>query len=316
MISDALAIGQYSRYDRMTPVSHARPAPWYRLRAGAAGVRHARSLHHTGRNIVTDIDRGQVSATAAEVYDALFVPALFVQWTDTVLDLAAVRSGHRVLDVGCGTGVLASAALVRVGEDGGVAGLDPNDGMLAVAQRAEPRIEWRRGVAERIPFPDNSFDRTVSQFALMFFTDAEKALDEVDRVTRPNGRTALAVWDDLVANRGYDRLAHLVEGMFGADAGDAIRAPFQFGGSDVLVRLAADALIDPLVTRHAGVARFESLTEWLHAEIYGWTLADAIEDEGFDALLVAAHRELADLVDGDGKVAFDVSAYVMSGSTR
>ena len=85
---------------------------------------------------MSDTDRGQVSAAAAEVYDSFFVPALFEQWTDVVLEVADVRSGHRVLDVGCGTGVLARAAHARVGAGGHVAGLDPNDGMLAVARRA------------------------------------------------------------------------------------------------------------------------------------------------------------------------------------
>ena len=79
---------------------------------------------------MSDTDRGQVSASAAEVYDAFFVPALFEQWTDVLLDVADVRPGHRVLDVGCGTGVLARAAHARVGAHGHVAGLDPNDGML------------------------------------------------------------------------------------------------------------------------------------------------------------------------------------------
>jgi SAM-dependent methyltransferase len=261
---------------------------------------------------VSDTDRGQVSAVAAEVYDAFFVPALFEQWTDVVLDIADVGSGHGVLDVGCGTGVLARAARARVGPDGHVAGLDPNDGMLAVARRAAPDVEWQTGTAEQIPCPDQSFDRTVSQFALMFFTDPEAALGEISRVTRPNGKVALAVWDRLGNNQGYARLAGLVERLFGPAAADAIRVPFQRGDPDMLVGLAAAALSDPSVTRHAGTARFESVDAWLHTEIRGWTLADTIDDHGYATLLDAAHTELADFV-ADGRVAFAVSALVVSG---
>jgi hypothetical protein len=61
------------------------------------------------------------------------------------------------------------------------------------------------------------------------------------------------------------------------------------------------------------VARFQSLREWLHTEIRGWTLADTIDDRGFATLLDAAHDQLSDLVEG-GRVVFDVSALIVSGS--
>ncbi|MCB0107660.1 MAG: class I SAM-dependent methyltransferase, partial [Caldilineaceae bacterium] len=78
---------------------------------------------------------GQVVATAAEVYDEFFVPALFQSWTSRVADVAAIQPGERVLDVACGTGILACEAAARVGLDGEVIGLDINDVMLTVARR-------------------------------------------------------------------------------------------------------------------------------------------------------------------------------------
>jgi len=69
----------------------------------------------------------------AQAYESLHVPALFKQWCPRVLDAAGVGPGHDVLDVACGTGVLAREAAVRVGPEGFVAGVDPGRGMLAVA---------------------------------------------------------------------------------------------------------------------------------------------------------------------------------------
>lgn len=262
---------------------------------------------------MSSTDRGQVSETAADVYERFFVPALFAQWAEVVLGLADVRPGHRVLDVGCGTGALARAARARVGPDGEVAALDPNVGMLDVARRADPDIDWRQGVAEQLPFPDRAFDRTVSQFALMFVTDAEAALSEMSRVTDRAGHVAVAVWDRLENNVGYERLADVVEALFGPAAANAIRAPFLLGDEDELAELAATALSGPTVTRRHGTAGFGSLTAWLHTEIRGWTLADVIDDDQFAALQDAAGRHLADLAEGDG-VSFEVSALIVSGS--
>lgn len=82
--------------------------------------------------------RGQVSGDAAEVYEQFFVPALFGQWAGHTLDAAGITEtsgpGSRVLDVGCGTGVVARKAARRVGPTGRVRGLDPNAGMLAEAR--------------------------------------------------------------------------------------------------------------------------------------------------------------------------------------
>ena len=127
----------------------------------------------------------------AEIYDAHFVPALFAQWGPVVAAEAGVRKGDRVLDVACGTGALTLAAAEIAGPSGSVVGLDVNPEMLAVARRKPLQIEWLEGSAEALPLLSNSFDAVVSQFGFMFFEDKPKALGEMMRVLKPDGRLAL-----------------------------------------------------------------------------------------------------------------------------
>ena len=83
----------------------------------------------------------QAQVAAAKAYEEFFVPALFGEWATRVAAVAQIQTGDHVLDVACGTGVLAREAMSRVGPSGFVAGLDASPGMLAVAAPLAPRIE-------------------------------------------------------------------------------------------------------------------------------------------------------------------------------
>lgn len=114
----------------------------------------------------------RLSFDAAEAYEATFVPRLFADWVPHLLDAAGVAAGQRILDVACGTGVVAREAADRLGEKGTVVGLDLNEAMLAVARRLRPDLEWRQGDVAALPFRDGSFDVVLCQAGLMFFPDA------------------------------------------------------------------------------------------------------------------------------------------------
>ena len=149
--------------------------------------------------------------TAAEAYEALHVPALFGQWPEAMLDAAAVAVGQRVLDVACGTGVLARAAASRVTPGGSVVGVDLDAGMLAVAARLAPKVAWRRANASTLPFPERCFDAVLSQFGLMFFVERPAAIAEMLRVLKPGGRIAVAVWGALEDNGAYAVAVELLD---------------------------------------------------------------------------------------------------------
>jgi ubiquinone/menaquinone biosynthesis C-methylase UbiE len=250
-----------------------------------------------------------LSIEAASVYEQLFVPALFGWWAQKVATIADLRPQERVLDVACGTGVLARAAAECVGPDGKVVGLDPDQGMLSVAARHAAKIEWRAAAAESLPFEDNTFDAVLSQFGLMFFRDPLRALCEVRRVLRPGGRAVFAVWAPLEETPAYVALIRLLDRLFGKAVADGLRAPFAMGSAERLCSLFSDAAFASprLETRH-GLASFPSLAAWVEADAKGWL---ELDDAQHQHLLAAAPEELRSFVTSDGSVAFSIAAHIV-----
>jgi ubiquinone/menaquinone biosynthesis C-methylase UbiE len=131
-----------------------------------------------------------------ENYDRYFVPAIGAPLAEDLIEVAEFRPGERVLDVACGTGVVARLASQAVGAAGSVAGLDINPGMLAVARTRTPpgtTIDWHEASAEAMPLAEASFDAVLCQMGLQFMPDKEAALSEMRRVLAPGGRLALNV---------------------------------------------------------------------------------------------------------------------------
>ena len=266
--------------------------------------------------IMTERDAGstgQVTASAADIYESFFVPALFGQWPEQVLKAAGLSHGDDVLDVGCGTGIVARAAARRLNGSGSSTGIDINNGMLDVARQTPEPVEWRHGPAERLPFTDHSFDRVISQFALMFFVDQAEAVAEMTRVTRPGGTVTLATWADIERSPGYAAMVELLGRLFGDTTASALLAPFSIGTEGQLRNIVHDSLPNVTVATLPGVACFESLDAWIHTDVRGWTLADLINDDQYAELQQAAAIELARFVQPDGRVHFEAPALVAVG---
>lgn len=254
--------------------------------------------------------------SAARAYEDLHVQALFGEWVEPVLDAASVRPGQRVLDVACGTGVLARGAADRVGVGGYVAGLDPGPGMLAVAAELEPSIDWREGLAGALPFEDGSFDAVVSQFGMMFFPDRTEAVREMLRVLTSQGRVAVAVWDALERTPAYDAEVRLLERTAGQSAADALRAPFVLGDPDELLSLFRDAGAASVeVSTRTGAGDFPSVRSMVEADLRGWLplMGVALPEELILQILEEAEEVLAPFVTPEGRVSFDSPAHIASG---
>jgi len=130
---------------------------------------------------------------AADSYDR-FMGVYSTQLAPQLADLADVQAGQRVLDVGCGTGVLTTELVARVGATA-VAAVDPSESFVAAARERHPGVEVARAGAEELPFPDASFDASLAQLVVHFMADPVGGLRELGRVTRPGGVVAACAWD-------------------------------------------------------------------------------------------------------------------------
>lgn len=259
----------------------------------------------------------QDQADAARAYEGLMVPALLGPWASKVVSAAKIQPGQRVLDVACGTGILAREAAFRTGPTGLVVGLDASPGMLEVAGELAPAIEWRHGLAESLPFADRSFDAVISQFGLMFFTDRREALREALRVLSPGGSLTVAVWDSLENIPAYAAVVALLERVAGRRAADALRAPFVLGDRNELVALLSDAGVSSVqISTDRAPAQFPGVRVMIEADLRGWlpTVGIVLPEDQIARILEEAEEVLRPYVATDGTVVFESSAHIATGS--
>ncbi|SDO44593.1 ubiE/COQ5 methyltransferase family protein [Rhodoferax sp. OV413] len=180
----------------------------------------------------------------AEMYEQYFVPAMFHPWAQILLRHAAPQAGERLLDIACGTGIVAREAAPRVGPQGQVVALDMTPAMLAVA-RALPApagavIDWQEGNALALPFADGAFERVLCQHGLQFFPDRAAALREMRRVLAPGGRAVLMVLQPLALHPVFEALMQSVARQLALPVA-AVATPFVLGDSEALQALCRSA---------------------------------------------------------------------------
>jgi SAM-dependent methyltransferase len=160
---------------------------------------------------------------AAVHYQSTFAAATH-EFADALLDAAGVGPGTKTLDLCCGTGLVAGAAVARGAI---VSGLDFSPAMLEVARATHPALHFAEGDAEAMPFPDGAFDAVVSNFGVHHVPRPERALAEARRVLRPGGRVAFATWAAPADNIAWHLLLDAIR-LHGDP--DAARAPVSGGG--------------------------------------------------------------------------------------
>jgi ubiquinone/menaquinone biosynthesis C-methylase UbiE len=224
-------------------------------------------------------ERWQLAGSAPEVYARDLVPAIFGPWAPILVEFAAPKPGERVVDIACGTGVVAKAAAERVGPAGRVVGVDLNPGMLAIARSqsgsstAAP-IEWHEASAEALPLPDGSCDIAYCQLGLQYFPDRARALNEMRRVLAPGARVALLVWRSIDHSPGFAALASVLDRHVGAAAGAVMRAPFVMeDAAEIESLLAAAGFRDIVIGQRVGTVCFTSIERMVQCQVAGSPLA-------------------------------------------
>lgn len=255
----------------------------------------------------------RLSADAAELYESQFVPALFAEWAPRLLDVAGVTAGQAVLDVACGTGIVARTLAEAQRGRGRVVGLDLNEGMLSVARRVRPEIEWRQGDAAHLPFPDCAFDVALCQMAFMFFPDRVRVLREMARVVTGGGTVAFSVPSALPAQPAYAPFVAMAVGHAGPEAAALLGTYFACGDLDELRALVDTAGLRLTATRtYQGAVRCPSIDAFVAAEVESTPLRERISDAVYARIRDDARELLRPFTKPDGAAEIPLEGHVIA----
>lgn len=259
------------------------------------------------------------SDTPADIYERYMVPAVSARWSVDLLDRVKVQPGERVLDVACGTGIVARTAASMAGATGIVVGLDMNATMLDKARSIDASIEWREGDALVMPFRDQEFDVVVCQQGIQFFPDRLQAVQEMHRVLRPNGRLGISVWYSLDTSPGYVALAEALERHVDAKTASLVHTQPQPNeafplreGSEIRTLLEQSGFREVNAVRESKMARYASPKEFTRAIMVGSIMrrtGTRVSEETMQLLMDDVSAQLQAYVSADG-LAFPMEANV------
>ena len=263
----------------------------------------------------------QVAGSAPEVYERELVTAVFGAWAPILVELAQHRPGDRVVDVACGTGIVARIAAGRVGPTGAVVGIDLNTGMLSVARSVVSRtwgggpLQWQEASADKLPLPDGSLDVVYCQLGLQFFADRAAALREMRRVLGEEGRIALMVWRGIQDSPGFAVLAEALQRHIGQAAATIMRAPFGLSDADELAALVRAAGFQNVASHQTERdSSFPSVERFVLSYVAGSPLAGPVSQAGDaarEALMSDVRSALVEFTN-DAELAFPIAAHLLS----
>lgn len=248
--------------------------------------------------------------SAAELYERYLVPAVTSRWALGLIGRAALRAGESVLDIACGTGIVARTVAAQM-TLGRVVGLDINPEMLAVARTVPRRglpIEWHEASVLQMPFDDASFDVCVCQNGLQFFPDRPSALREITRILRPGGRIAFSVYTAIERMPVALALADAFDRHLGIGASANKRSEHGLNDADELCRLADRAgFHDISIEIATQTVEFELVRKYVQIQLEATPMAGMVATmtpEQREAVAAAIANDLIAATGQTGELAF------------
>jgi ubiquinone/menaquinone biosynthesis C-methylase UbiE len=178
------------------------------------------------------MDQALSQTNFADTYERALVPAIFGRYARDLIERARpIGPSARILDVGCGTGIVARLLRERLGGAVRISGVDANPMMVAKARALAPDLDWHDGNAMALPFSADAFDLLFCQEALQFVPDRAQAVREMRRVLAPGGRVYVSTWRsrrecpliDALVGVGERHLGASNDRRFSLSDGDALR---------------------------------------------------------------------------------------------
>lgn len=253
-----------------------------------------------------------------ELYEKYLVVPLFRPFAVAMTEAAALKSGERVLDVACGTGIVARLAQQRVGADGAVVAVDLSPAMLAVGREVAPQVEFREGNASALPLEHGeAFDAALCHQGFQFFPDKAAAARELRRALVSGGRAFIATWVPLFESRAFFDMTNVAE----RHLGPVIDQRHSFGDPRALSQLLLDAGFKDVrvvtVTRRLHFEQPEALLRLNAMALVGMSkgggaLAPEQRAALVDAIVADCEPVVARYADGGG-MSFDLSTNLAGG---
>jgi ubiquinone/menaquinone biosynthesis C-methylase UbiE len=264
-----------------------------------------------------------MDASAPELYERYLVPAITSVWAIDLLDRVAPRPGESVLDIACGTGVVARLAQQR-GHSGRMVGIDLNTAMLAVARTKSETIEWIEGSAIDLPFDAGSFNIVLCQLGLQFFPDKALALKEMVRVLKPEGRAGFSVYSSIENTPAAHAFVQALDKYLGEGASRTKRSEHLSCGAQevgVWAKEAGFGVVD--VATVTQQITFPSMLDYVRFQLTATPMAALLKDKDVaerQRLMLSIAADAISRIDrsmlADGKLTFPQQSFVATASIQ
>jgi len=267
-------------------------------------------------NAMSQQEQWQFDEDPDALYERYLVPTMFEPWAADLVELAALQPGDRLLDVACGTGIVARLMAPHVAS---VVGLDLSADRLAIAGSLAPDIAWREGDATALPFPDGSFDLVTCQQGLQFVPDRVAAVREMSRVLVPGGRVLLGIWRSIEHHPESVAMVAALARHVSHDASAFRHAIFALGEADEIGSLLTEAGFQEVVIRPTvKTMRFPSVDAFTMRYISSVgplaQMVSKVDDHARAAFLQDMNDALQEYVDAEG-VAFPIASHTVTAQT-